>query len=185
MFSTRKVFIVDTNIFMEAFKCNELELLKGLEIRVPWAVLRELQTLARIAEADKKVLESRDPEKHEAWEKSLAEKGLKWRQINGRKTRIEYAENACSFVHQKINEGTWKTIGTHLELKEWLDGFSEELKERVEMNRADLEVLACCCVAALKYKKKDIVLMTMDGDLGEAAAEEFLIQVHKGRYENR
>lgn len=174
--------ILDTNIPIDAVKFQKLEFLDGLEteagVFVPWAVCRELISSARMAEEDKKILESEDFEKYMEWIDSLG-KELTPQQVKAREARIEYAEEACSFVQEKINSGKWKTIGTPKLLKPYLDGFSGKIKES-SLNRADLEVLACCCIAAFQYPGKKIVLMTLDRDLRNIAEGEFHIRTHKG-----
>jgi len=177
-----KVVVLDTNIPLDCTKFQKLEFLNELEqeaeVLVPWAVCRELISSARMAEDDKEIIEGEDFEKYMEWRDKLEEE-LTLQQVEAREARIEYAEDACSFVQKKINSGKWKTIGTHNQLKERLNSFEEKIKEMVDGRRADLEILACCFVAAEKYEDKRIILMSLDRGLRNAA-EKFGIHAHRG-----
>lgn len=187
------VIILDTNISMDCAKLKKLEFLEGLEaeadVFVPWAVCRELISSARMAEGDKKIIEAENFKNYMEWRdsflKELTEQKQKMktrdaeRMVKAREARIEYAEPACSFVQEKVNSGKWKTIGTHNELKKYLNSFEERIKKMVDGRRADLEILACCFIATEQHPQKKVVLMTLDRRLRNAA-EEFGIQTHKG-----
>lgn len=178
--------ILDTNIPLTCAKFRKLEFLDRVEVEadvfIPCTVFRELMSSARMAEEDKQTLreifENDDFDGYMSWKDELG-KELTQQQVEAREARIEYAEDACSFVQEKLNSGKWKTIGTHNEFKERVAAFEEEIKEMVNNRRADLEILACCLIMAEKYEDKKIILMSRDRGLRNAA-EKFGIRTHIG-----
>ncbi len=170
----KKAFVVDTNVPLHCVRFGAVASLNALPgAFIPWAVIRELMTSARLAENDESEL--KNPERRLAWRKALLAQGWDKEKILARESRCPYAKEACSIVQAKINRGEWKTVGTYEETKMYFNGFPEELKQW--LSRVDLEVLASCYLLA--EADCDVVLITRDRRLRETA-ESFGIQTQEG-----
>lgn len=165
----RKAVVFDTNALLYSAKKGTLKSLSVSATKytalVPWGVIKELMTSARMASEDKMVLEEYDLEKYQSWIKEVEKRGLSSKQIRAREVRVQYAELACSFTQKRIERGKWKLIGDWDDVNQYIQGMSGV---EAQVNRVDAEVLACCIIAGLQYK--DVILLTADRRLTRIAA---------------